>query len=139
MAKKIVDSGPTYKRVVDSGEHYPCVAPTDVAAALGGEFIGKRDQGGSPLTVFLLRQGMANAALPAPPPPALGTCADLAAITLTAAEWNQLQQLAASLDNRRMTPTASQVASALLKLSLASPDLGSLRQELAWMVTDHVQ
>jgi hypothetical protein len=82
VTKRIRDIGARCQRVRDVGAHLPLLDPAMVAAALGAELVGKRDQGGSPLALFITRRGMAEALQPSASAPAGGNSTAHANISL---------------------------------------------------------
>ena len=80
------------------------------------------------MAVFAARQAMARRILSRPAVAPDGSVRG--EIPLADGEWHQLQHLAAALANGASTPTAGQVAAALLRLGLVSPNLDAVRQEL---------
>jgi hypothetical protein len=135
MAKKIRDIGEKFKRIRDIGEHYPPVDPSTIAAALGGELVGTRQKGGSPLAVFAARQALARRLSSAPAALVATNGAQRVDILLSEKDWCQLQHLVAALENDEVRPTVGQVVGALLKLSLIAADPGLIRQELQRQAT----
>jgi hypothetical protein len=134
MARKIAHSGAAPSRIRDTSPAQPRVEPAAVAAALGGEDTGvTRDQGGGPVSLFLVRAELARRLHSSGGRPALEGSTRRVKIPVGEQEWRQLEELAASLAEGGFTPSAGQVASVLLTLSLRSlvergPD--SVRTEL---------
>jgi hypothetical protein len=71
-----------------------------------------------PLTLFAVRQELANRLHSSGGRPALAGTTRRAKIPLSDAEWVQLEELAAALATPGFAPSAGQVASVLLSLSL---------------------
>jgi hypothetical protein len=125
MPKQIRDIGPTVKRIRDTSPHVPALDPAVVAAALGGELVGKREKGGGPISAFIVRQGMARLILskPAAPPGSV----ERVEIPIAEPEWKKLQELVDMMIRKGLHLSAGQVAGAMLKLALtrlgqADPD-----------------
>jgi hypothetical protein len=121
MTRKIIDTSTTYPRIRDTSPTMPRVDPAQVAAALGAEPTGvTRDDGGSPLSIFLLRAELFRRLQLSSGSPVLEAVPCRAKIPISEPDWKRLEELAASLAENGFTPSAGQVASVLLSLSLRS-------------------
>jgi hypothetical protein len=119
MTKKIRHSGPTYKRIVDTGPTLRRLDPSEVAAALGAEPTDVTLEGAlSPLTLMVVRQELFRRLQSSGGRPALKGTTRRAKIPISDADWLELEKLAAAISSPGCAPTAGQVASVLLKLSL---------------------
>ena len=114
MTKKLVDIGPAMKKIRDIGQTFPRIEPVKIAAALGAEAVPDVEVvGGSPLTLFAVRQEIARR---------LQSTSDArpVQIPLNPQEWRQLETIAAALADAGCAPSADQVAGMLLNLALRS-------------------
>jgi hypothetical protein len=114
MTKKLVDIGPAMKKICDIGKAYPRIEPAQVAAALGAEAVpDAAANGGSPLTLFAVRQEIARRLQST-------SVARPVKIPLNAQQWQQLETVAAAIADAGCAPSADQVAGVLLNLALRS-------------------
>jgi hypothetical protein len=119
VTKRIRNTGPTEKLIRDTSVTQPRIDPAEVAAALGGEPTGVTLEGAlSPLSLFLVRQELFRRLQSSGGRPALSGTTRRAKIPLSDAEWSELEELAAAIAAPGCAPTAGQVASVLLTLSL---------------------
>ncbi len=134
MTRKIIDTGAAYPRVRDVSPALPRVDPAAVAEALGAEATDvTRGRGGGPLSVFLLRAELEQRLRSSGGRPALEGASQRVKVPIAEQEWRQLEALAAAISDARFTPSAGQVASVLLSLSLRSITEGDpqrIRKEL---------
>lgn len=133
MAKKIVTTDPGPRRIRDISPGAPRIDPAIVAEALGAEATdiapGRR---GSPVFSFQVRTELLNRLRSSGGRPSLEGATRRVKIPVTDSQWQQLEDLAASFTDLGFVPSAGQVASVLLGLSLPSardePD--RIRREL---------
>jgi hypothetical protein len=134
MARRIVTTNDSLKRIRDVGSASPRVDPAMVAEALGAEDVGTSiGMKGGPASLFLLRAELARRLHSRGGRPALAGVTRRVKIPITDSQWRELEDLAAALSERGFSPSAGQVASALLSLSLplAKRETQSLRKQLA--------
>jgi hypothetical protein len=97
----------------------PRVDPTQVATALGAELIGTCEAGiGSPLSIFQVRQELHNRLRSTGGRPGLAETSRRVKIPLSAAQWKALEGIANEVAEPGFAPSAGQIASVLLSLSL---------------------
>jgi hypothetical protein len=120
MAKKIRDTSPKPPRIIDTSAKPERLDPAIVAAALGAELVGRREPGGSPVSVFAKRQGMYRSLKTVPPVVAAANGEKPSEIVLSEHDWETLQLLAALLAEKGFTASVGQIAAALLKMTLAT-------------------
>lgn len=111
MTRKIRDTSATLRRV----------DPTAVSTALGAEATGERlaDVFG-PITLAAVRDEVIGRLQSTGGRPGLSGTTRRAKIPLSDQEWEQLEQIARSMAAPGFAPSAGQVASVLLSLSLQS-------------------
>src|SRR4051812_39726203 len=119
MARKIVTTDPSLRRIRDVGPAPSRVDPATVAEALGaadaGISIGMK---GGPASLFQLRAELASRLHSTGGRPALEGATRRVKILVTDSQWRELEDLAASLSDPGFSPSAGQVASVLLSFSL---------------------
>jgi hypothetical protein len=118
MAKKIVTTESTAPRIRTTSPTQPSIDPAVVARALGAEPTGVKREGGGPIALSLLRAARAEAPRPDGTPSAPGGTSPAENVPVSDADWQELERLAASLAEEGFTPSAGQVASVLLRMSL---------------------
>jgi hypothetical protein len=119
MTGKIRHSRPALKTIRNSGSTLSRVEANEIAAALGAEPCAeKMDHAVSPITLLVVRQELVNRLQSSGGRPALSDVTRRAKIPLSDAEWLKLEELAAAVASPGFAPTAGQVASVLLSLSL---------------------
>jgi hypothetical protein len=119
MDKAIRPSEHTGRQVRDMSQTLPRVSPDIVAAALGAESASNQlIEALSPITLFAVRQEMANRQQLNGGRSSLSETKRQAKISLSENEWLQLESLAAAVAPAGITPSASLLASALLTLSV---------------------
>src|SRR5689334_25125825 len=119
MATRIVatDSGPRRIRDVGAGARH--VAPAVVAEPLGAEATGLAlGRGGSPVSSFQVRSELVNRLRSSGGRPALEGATRRVKIPVTESQWQEIEELAASFTDLGFVPSAGQVASVLISLSL---------------------
>jgi len=133
MVKKIVATDSGQKRIRDIGPGAPRVDPAVVAEALGAEETGiTLGRHGSPVFSFQVRSELLNRLRSSGGRPALEGATRRVKIPVTESQWQQLEDLAASFTDLGFVPSAGQVASVLLSLSLpaAKNEANRIRREL---------
>ena len=119
MSRKITSTSSTQRAIRHVGSRLPRVEPRDVAAALGAQGVGVEiDLKGSPVSFLQLRLELATRLQSSGGRPSLEGTARRVKIPVTDAQWRELEDLAAALSDQQFPPSAGQVASALLSLSL---------------------
>jgi hypothetical protein len=119
MAKKIVATDPPSRRIGDLGPAAPRIDPTRVAEALGAEDTGMTlGLEGSPVSTFQIRAELLDRLRSHGGRPALEGATRRVKIPVTERQWRELEELAASFTDLGFVPSAGQVASVLLGLSL---------------------
>jgi len=133
MAQRIVSTGLGQKRIRDIGLSASRVDPDVVAEALGAEQtctpLGRT---GSPVSSFQIRAELLNRLRSSGGRPALEGATRRVKIPVTEEQWNELEDLAASFKDLGFVPSAGQVASVLISLSLpaATSATDRIRSEL---------
>ena len=121
MTKRIRTTERIGKTLSDTGATYRGLAPEDVAAALGAEESAVcLEEALAPITLFAVRQELVRRLQSSGGRPGLSGTSRRAKIPLADKEWTQLEALAAALASPGLAPTAGQVASVLLNLSVHS-------------------
>jgi hypothetical protein len=99
----------------------PRVEPARVQEALGADASAERlEEALAPVTLFALREELVKRLQSSGGRPALAGATRRAKIPLNDEEWLQLEELAAAVSSPGFAPSAGQVASVLLTLSLHS-------------------
>jgi hypothetical protein len=133
MARKIVATDSPSRRIRDLGSPSPRIEPALVAGALGAEDMGiTLGRDGGPVSAFQVRAELLERLRSSGGRPALEGATRRVKIPLTEAQWQELENLAASLTDLGFVPSAGQVASVLLGLSLplAKTELPRVKREL---------
>ena len=119
MAKKIVATDTPSRRIRDLGPPARCIDPARVAEALGAEdtaiTLGLE---GGPIFTFQIRAELLDRLRSHGGRPALEGTTRRVKIPVTDSQWHELEKLAASFTDLGFVPSAGQVASVLLGLSL---------------------
>jgi hypothetical protein len=134
MAKKIVATDSGQRRISDIGSGARRVAPAIVAEALGAEEMGiAPGREGSPVSSFQVRSELIHRLRSSGGRPALEGATRRVKIPVTESQWQELEELAASFTDLGFVPSAGQVASVLISLSLpiATSERNRVRKELA--------
>jgi hypothetical protein len=119
MARKIIATSASQREIRDVGPAQPLVDPATVAQALGAEEAGtSTGMGGSPGSLVQLRAELARRLQSSGGRPSLEGATRRVKIPVTDSQWRELEDLAASLSDQGFSPSAGQVASALLSLAL---------------------
>jgi hypothetical protein len=99
----------------------PRVEPSEVAAALGAEPAAERlEDVLAPVTLLAVRQELVKRLRSSGGRPGLAGTSRRAKIPLGDDDWSELEAVAAAIAEPGFAPSAGQVASALLKLSVRS-------------------
>jgi hypothetical protein len=138
MTKKIRLTDRPLRRIRDTGPCLPRLDPAEVAKALGAEPTGVRvEKPLGPLVLFAVRQELFRRLQSSGDQTELNGATHRPTIPLNDQEWAKLEELAAAISSPSFTPSAAQVASVLLTLSLQAvgsesrPSGSSLLRELA--------
>lgn len=119
MTKRIRPSEPVLEKVRDSGAASRRVEPDKVAASLGAEASATQlEEVFAPITLFALREELVNRLQSSGGRPGLSGTTRRAKIPLCDKEWLELEELAAAISAPGFAPSAGQVASVLLSLSV---------------------
>jgi hypothetical protein len=119
MAKKIVATESPARHIRDVGSAAQRIDPATVADALGAEDMGTTlRQEGSPVSSFQVRAELLDRLRSRGGRPALEGATRRVKVPLTEAQWQELEDLAASFTDLGFLPSAGQVAGVLLGLSL---------------------
>jgi hypothetical protein len=133
MVKKIVATDSPAKRIRDLGAAAPRIDPAPVANALGAEDTGiTLGRVGGPLSSFQVRAQLLDRLRSSGGRPALEGATRRVKIPVTESQWRELEDLAASFTDLGFVPSAGQVASVLLSLSLplAKSEPNLIKREL---------
>lgn len=115
-------SAPTvHSRIRDTSKTLPRIDPSKVASALAAEPSDLRWSGsGGPLTAFQVRQELLKRLHSTGGRPALSDTSRRTKIPLSETQWQDLEEIAAEVTSPGFSPSAGQIASVLLTLSLRS-------------------
>ena len=117
----------TYPSITDTSKTLPRIDPSKVAEALGGEPTGLTwGPGGAPLSFFQVRQEIMRRLQSSGGRPSLSGTSARKKIPLNDSQWHELEKIASEVASPGFSPSAGQIASVLLTLSLRS-----LRQDKA--------
>ncbi len=134
MAKRIVATDSGQGRIRDVGPGARRVDPAIVAEALGGEETGiTPGHEGGPVSTFQVRSELINRLRSSGGRPALEGATRRVKIPVTESQWQELEELAASFTDLGFVPSAGQLASVLISLSLplARSERNRVRKGLA--------
>jgi hypothetical protein len=121
MTKKIKTTEATLKPIRDASPPLPRVEPVRVQEALGAEPTAEGlAEVLAPVTLFTVREELVRRLQSSGGRPGLSGVSRRAKIPLSDQEWLGLEELAAAISSPGFAPTAGQVASVLLTLSLHS-------------------
>jgi hypothetical protein len=121
VAKQIRNTGPTLKTIRNTGSTLPRVEASVVQAALGAEATAEKlEDVFAPITLLAVRGELFRRLQSSGGRPALAGVTRRAKVPLNEQEWLQLEELAVALSSPGFAPSAGQVASVLLTLSLRS-------------------
>ena len=119
MTKEIRTTETTYRPIRDISRSLPRISPEQVRQALGAEETAAGwAETLAPVTLFAVREELVNRLQSSGGRPALAGTTRRAKIPLSDEEWMQLEALAAVIGESGFAPSAGQVASVLLRLSL---------------------
>lgn len=119
MTKEIRTTETTYRPIRDTSKPLPRITPEQVQQALGAEeTTAGLAKALAPLTLFTVREELVNRLQSSGGRPSLAGTTRRAKIPLSDEEWLQLEELAAAIAESGVAPSAGQVASVLLSLSL---------------------
>ena len=139
MTERIRTTETIAQPIRDTSPPLPRIDPAQVQQALGAEELPAGLAGAlAPLTLFALREELVNRLQSSGGRPALAGTTRRAKIPLSDEEWEKLEKLAARIASPGFAPSAGQVASVLLRLSLhaiearvgADPSSSPLAREL---------
>ena len=121
MTKTSRTSEVAFRPIQDTSVSLPQIDPSKVRQALGAEDSTERlAEALSPVTLFALREELMRRLQSSGGRPALVGTTRRAKIPLRDEEWQQLEDLASAIASPGFAPSAGQVASVLLRLSLDS-------------------
>ena len=121
MTKKIKTVGETLPLIRDTSPSLARVDPNKVQEALGAESTAERlEEALGPVTLFALREELVNRLQSSGGRPALAGVTRRAKVPLNDEDWLRLEELAAAVSSPGFAPSAGQVASVLLTLSIHS-------------------
>jgi hypothetical protein len=110
-----------YRKIRNTSPTLPKVDPALVAKALGAEPTTESLAGAlGPITLFAVREELVRRLQSSGGRPALAGTTRRAKVPLSDEEWIKLEELAAAVASPGFAPSAGQVASVLLTLSLQS-------------------
>jgi hypothetical protein len=111
----------TYPRIKDLSKTLPQVDPSKVTEALRAEPVGSTlGVGGSPLSLFQVRQELMRRLHSNGGRPSLSGTSDRKKIPLSHSQWHELEEIASEVASPGFSPSAGQIASVLVALSLRS-------------------
>ncbi len=121
MTKRIRTTETTLPPILDASRPLRRIDPAQVQQALGAEKVpAGLTQALAPLTLFALREELVSRLQSSGGRPALTGTTRRAKIPLSDEEWEKLEELAAAIAAPGFAPSAGQVASVLLSVSLHS-------------------
>jgi hypothetical protein len=121
MAKTIRTTGKHLKVIRDTSDPLAYVRPAAVEAGLGAEASDRKlEEALAPITLFAIRSELLSRLQSSGGRPALAGTSRRAKIPLGDAEWADLEKLAAAVSGPGFCPSAGQIASVLLSLSVQS-------------------
>ncbi len=122
MAAKLTTK-PTVGRIKDTSTTVPRLDPAKVAAALAAEpseLVTLDGLGGGPLSLYQVRQELFRRLQSTGGRPSLSGTSGRKKIPLNAQQWTELEEIASEVASPGFSPSAGQIASVLLTLSLRS-------------------
>ncbi|MGH7171004.1 MAG: hypothetical protein ACRELG_12060 [Gemmataceae bacterium] len=121
MTKKIRTTEAIFQPIRDSGTALPRIDPARIPEALGAEDSAEAlTEALAPVTLLALREELLRRLQSSGGRPALAGTTRRAKIPLRDEEWEKLEELATAMASPGFAPSAGQVASVLLTLSLHS-------------------
>ena len=119
MTKKIRTTETTFRPIRDTGAALPRLDAAQVQKALAAEASAEGlAEALAPVTLFALREELVKRLQSSGGRPALAGTTRRAKIPLSDEEWVRLEELAATIASPGFAPSAGQVASVLLTLSI---------------------
>ena len=119
MNKQIRVIGQGIKRIRDTSETIPRIDPDEFARALGAEASGvSLEEILAPITLQAVREELFKRLQSSGGRPALSDTTRRPKIPLSDADWAKLEQVASTFSSPGSAPSAGQVASILLSMSL---------------------
>ncbi len=121
MTERIRTLGRTLKLIRDTGACLPRIEASEVAAALGAEESAEKlEDVLAPITLLAVREELVKRLQSSGGRPGLSGTTRRAKIPLSDEEWLKLEEMAAAIASPGFAPSAGQVASVLLTLSVHS-------------------
>ena len=121
MTTRIRISEKAHRPMRDTSVCLPRVNAEEVAAALGAELDAEGLEGAlAPITLLAVRQELVKRLQSNGGRPGLANTSRRAKIPLSEAQWCDLEVMAAAISSKGFAPSAGQVASVLLTLSVQS-------------------
>src|SRR5579884_74435 len=121
MTKRIRTTETTLRPIRDTSRPLRQIDPGQVQQALGAEEVpAALTEALAPLTLFALREELVNRLQSSGGRPGLEGMTRRTKIPLSDKDWEKLEELAAAIASPGFAPSAGQVASVLLSLSLHS-------------------
>lgn len=137
MATRI-KTKPTVGRIKNTSKTAPRLDPKKVAEALGAEpseGVSLDGLGGGPLSLYQVRQELFRRLHSTGGRPSLSGTTGRKKIPLNDEQWTELEEIASEVASSEFSPSAGQIASVLLTLSLRSvrkdKDAGHEQQDAA--------
>lgn len=119
MTKKLQPSEATFRPIQDTSATLPRIDADRILEALGTEIATTElKEALAPVTLFAVREELVKRLQSSGGRPALEGVTRRAKVPLSDEEWLQLEELAAAVSSPGFAPSAGQVASVLLTLSL---------------------
>jgi hypothetical protein len=121
MTKRIRTTEPTFKIIKDTSATLPLLDPAQVATALGAEpYPVTLEAALGPITLAAVRAELANRLQSTGGRPGLSETTRRAKIPLADQDWLELEKMATAISSPVCAPSAGQVASVLLRMSIKS-------------------
>ena len=113
---------PTYGRIENTSTTVPRIDSSEVAQALGADpsELTLEGLGGGPLSLYQVRQELFRRLQSTGGRPSLSGTSGRKKIPLNSGQWQELEEIASEVASASFTPSAGQIASVLLTLSLRS-------------------
>ncbi|MEX2120530.1 MAG: hypothetical protein WD847_13130 [Pirellulales bacterium] len=110
-----------YGKIQDTSKTLPRIEPSEVASVLGAEPSGVTfPVGGGPLSALQVRQELLKRLHSSGGRPSLSDTSRRVKIPLSHKQWQELEDIAAEVASPGFSPSAGQIASVLIALSLRS-------------------
>jgi hypothetical protein len=121
MTKRIRNIGPKEPIIRNTGPKMPRLEPSEVAAALGAEPMPVTlEEALGPITLAAVRAELVSRLQSTGGRPGLSETTRRAKIPLADQDWLDLEKMAAAISSPGCAPSAGQVASVLLRMSIKS-------------------